>query len=345
MILNFLVPSTPHPVGGVMAILEFANGMARRGHEIHVSHLQFVDDRADSLADLSWCRLDPRLHHHFPRPLVEADLPEGDFVFCFDERQPARAGLPLMWIQAYKILPEEIEAKIYGAPCPKLCTSWWLTELAAEIGPPGQPCLHLPYGLDHDKYRVRTPIASRPQTIAMLYNSHPVKGARYGLDAIEMAMDRVPGVNAVVFGTTEVAHRIPDGVTYRASPEQADLVDEIYNGSAVFLSSSPLEGFGLAAVEAMASGCALVTAANQGAADYAFPGETALVAPAHDAAGLAAHLEALLVDPAARIAMAQRGHDFAHTFDWDRSAERLEGFLLEYRADPASFQGIGSAAI
>jgi glycosyltransferase involved in cell wall biosynthesis len=346
MILNFLAPTTTYAVGGTMAMFEFANGLVRRGHEVHVTHVQFFGERPGSIDALDWCELDPALHHHFPdhhpsstaaygSAFDDGDLPPADFVFCFDDRIPQGRGLPLMWVQAVDVLGP-VEAAIFAAPCPKVCISRWLVEVARERGAAANQCVHIPYGLRHEKYRLLAPIEGRRRRISMLYNSHPTKGAVYGLEAIARVLDRVPDADAITFGTTPLEHELHERIHHVRNPTQSFLVEEIYNTSSVFVSSSPVEGFGLAGPEAMACGAALVTAANGGSADYAIHGETALVSPPWDAASLAEQIETLLLDDAARTAIAGRGRDFTERFDWARSAELLEAFLEAYGADPSA---------
>ena len=331
MILSFLVPSTMQRVGGPLAMLDFANSMVRRGHDVHVTHLEFLEPCPRSLEELAWCELDPRLRHHFPGRFDENELPAADFVFCFNANIPSGKGLPLMWFLGYGVLgpPEE---RLLAAPCPKLCISNWLVELARTKGAPGYEAVYLPHGLDHAKYRVVRPMRERPRRIAMVYNSHPIKGARFGLDAIASVLERVEDVDAVVFGTTPLATALPDGVTYYDRPPQRFIVEEIYNGSSVFVNSGLREGLGFAPLEAMACGCALVTTANGGSADYAMHEDTALVTPVKDAEAIAANVEALLLDDDRRVAMAERGRQYVERFNWPRSAELLEDFLSRYSA-------------
>ena len=81
--------------------------------------------------------------------------------------------------------------------------------------------------------------------------------------------ERRPDVEIVGFGARSPDQPLPDWITYHQAPEQSTLVDDLYNGSRIFLCTSTVEGFGLPALEAMACGAALVTTDNGGADDYA----------------------------------------------------------------------------
>jgi L-malate glycosyltransferase len=332
VILTFLTPSTPFPAGGAAACLEFANTMARRGHETHVVHLDIAGTRARDLADLDWIELEGRLLHDFSGSIDDTRAPESDFVFCFDDRIPAGRGQTLMWVHGYRTLDAEIERKIFFAPCPKLCIGKWLTELLADLGVPETQLIHVPYGLKHEKYRVVTPLDSRPPRVAMLYSVHPIKRARDGITALELAREEHPEMEATLFGTSEPARRLPSWMDFVHGPSQVDLVERIYNGSRMFLQPSRFEGFGLAAVEAMACGCALVTTDNGGSRDYAVDGETALVSAPGDCEAMASNIVALLSDDAHRQRIAERGRDYVQRFDWDRAAEILESRLVSLAA-------------
>ncbi len=86
------------------------------------------------------------------------------------------------------------------------------------------------------------------------------------------------------------------------------------------------EGFGLPALEALASGAVLVTTADSVMADLAGP--AAVTVPANDAGALAAALEAVLADPDRSSGRREAGVARASRFTWEAC---MEGHLAAYR--------------
>ena len=129
---------------------------------------------------------------------------------------------------------------------------------------PRHELVHVPLGLDHDRFRVVKPIANRPPRIAMMYGNNPLKGTRDGLEALTLVKERIPKVEVTVFGKVPPRNTgLPDGTTVLENPSQERLRG-VYNGSGIYLCPSISEGFGFPSVEAMACGCALVTTSNGG---------------------------------------------------------------------------------
>jgi L-malate glycosyltransferase len=353
MVITFLVPGAKHPIGGAIAMYEFANGMSRRGHDVQIVHIDFIGnsreqvyritDRVETLDDIEGFTFEKRIEHHFPRSFDESELPDADFIFYCDDQLPTSSGLPVILVQGYDMLPQEFEDALYRAPCPKVCIAQWLVDVGMRLGVADDQLVHVPYGLQHRKYKVTTPVEDRPLQVSMLYNFHPTKAPVLGLEALAEVKRRIPELRVTVFGGMDPIHRVPDGITYLTSPAQEVIVNEIYNESRVFINSSILEGFGLACVEAMACGCALVTTANGGSEDYAFHGETALVSEPEDQRVLADHIEYLLLDDETRTRLALQGRDYVQRFDWDSSAKMLEEFLQRYESDPGRYRQSGSA--
>ncbi|MDQ1511970.1 MAG: hypothetical protein QOG50_3814, partial [Actinomycetota bacterium] len=288
MNITFLVPSTKRTIGGVIALYEFANGLSRRGHGVNLVHVPIVDGHIEQLEDLAWFAFEPGVEHQIVDSLVGHELPRADFIEVTavelfggsDGRGvrvtslPVSAGLPFLFIQGFGIFSADVDDRAFRTPFPKICIARWLVNVLRAKGVPPQQVAYIPYGLDHTTFRLARPIENRPLQVAMLYNAHPIKGAQFGLAAIEEVQRRMPEVRAVAFGNKDPVRRLPDGVTFVKLPSRPVLVDEIYNQSGVFICSSLSEGFGFCAIEAMAGGCAVVTTDNGGSDDYAIDGET-----------------------------------------------------------------------
>ncbi len=138
-------------------------------------------------------------------------------------------------------------------------------------------------------------------------------GSQYGLDELRAASARLGLAGRV--GFTGFVER----------PEAALRALDI----AVHASTAP-EPFGLAIVEAMACGRAVVVAASGGAAEIVTPGIDALVHRPGDAAGLASRLASLAGDASLRVRLGAAARDTA-TRRFDRA--RLAAALVPlYRA-------------
>jgi glycosyltransferase involved in cell wall biosynthesis len=336
--ITILAPSEDHPVGGALSLYGYANGLSRRGHAVHIAHIPWMDCRIEGLHDLEWFRFEPGITHSLCRGADDPRIPEADFVIHLHEPTPARCGLPLTVIQGYGILPKAMDDAWFHLPCPKICVSQSLVEELVRRGVPRDQLTHVPLGVELEKYRVVTPLEQRPLQVAMPYYDFWMKGGKLGCKALADVKARIPDVDVVMFATIDPDEPLPSWVTFVRSPPQDVLVREIYNGSRVFVAPSVREGFGLPPIEAMACGCALVITDNGGSRDYAIHERTALVSEPRDVASMAGHIESLLTDDDARLALARRGLEFVRGFTWDESARRLETLMLEYAADPAAWQ-------
>jgi glycosyltransferase involved in cell wall biosynthesis len=337
MKVSFWVSSGTRPVGGVRTIFELANGLSRLGHTVNLIHFELAGHRIESSADIEWFAIEPGVHQLVIRAGDGQTLPPADFLFPYHELFGREFGLPVNLVQGYRMMPRDLEQAMYLAPCPKVCVARWLMRIGRELGVPERQLVYVPNGMDHERFVLTEPIEDRPVRVAMLYHTHIMKGSPFGFQALALAKARVPELEVVVFGTSEPPPDLPPWITAVRSPSPRVLVSEIYNQSRVFVCPSVVEGFGLTSIEAMASGCALVTSDNGGSEDFAIHEHTALVSPAKDVDAMADHIVRLLDDDQLRIDIARRGQEFVQVFDWDRSSRALADFLASYRAAPERY--------
>lgn len=329
MKINIVACSSPAPIGGVTTLYHFANALADRGNEVHLYHVPIWSLRIESLDDLDWFRFHPAVqHHHDPDEVL------GPADVIFGTGAGPEAGLPVHLVQGREILYAELERSAYQTPSLKIAVATWLRDAGEHWGFPAERCRVVLQGIDHDDFRVTTPIEEREVRVAMLHNSHPAKGWPVGYDALLIAKEQVPELRASVFGTSTPEEDLPDWIEFTANPDRDVLVEQILNRSRLFVQSSDYEGFGLTAVEAMACGCALISTDNGGSRDYAFHHETALVVPPGDRAQLAAAMVQVLTDDDLRVRLAEAGLAHASTFTWAHAGRTMEAELLSYLADP-----------
>ena len=110
----------------------------------------------------------------------------------------------------------------------------------------------------------------------------------------------------------------PEGAVVPVGEVADHELPALYRGADVFVLPSVYEGFGLPVLEAMASGCPVVT--TRGGALEEVGGAAAHYVAGDDPAGLATSLIELLSDESARAALRKNGLERVKAFSWSRCA-------------------------
>jgi mannosyltransferase len=186
----------------------------------------------------------------------------------------------------------------------------------------------IPHGVDTDVY-----VPPRDRAAAFAESGLPgryaigcfgrvraQKGTDVFVDVMCRLLPRYPDFTAIIVGQV-TPEQTPFANDLKKRIEAAGLqsrivitgelpIDEVqhwYQRLTIYAFTSRNEGFGLTLIEAMAAGSALV-AARAGAAELVVEdGATGVLIPTGDADALAAALEPLMRDPAAALAMGERG--------------------------------------
>jgi len=119
-------------------------------------------------------------------------------------------------------------------------------------------------------------------------------------------------------------------------------IESLYRAADVFAFPSTKEGFGLAALEALASGLPVVASELDEFAAYLADGENALLVPVGDGDALGAALARLGRDPGLRGDLRAGGYLVAREFTWERAAIAHE---LAYANVLASLGAVGTSRV
>jgi glycosyltransferase involved in cell wall biosynthesis/GT2 family glycosyltransferase len=190
----------------------------------------------------------------------------------------------------------------------------------------------LPPGVDLDRWRPREGAAGRadgPLRLLFVGGDFLRKGGDVLLDVFR---ERLTGRCALDIVTRDAlppgAEAIPGVRLHRAEANTPQLM-ALYAGADLFVLPSRAECFGIATIEAMASGLPVVVGDVGGARDIVDDGETGWLIEA-GAAPLAAAVERALAGRAALPAMGRRGRHVAEErFDGRRNDAVLVEWLLE----------------
>jgi D-inositol-3-phosphate glycosyltransferase len=138
---------------------------------------------------------------------------------------------------------------------------------------------------------------------------------------------------------------VADWVDFRG-PQPQHALPEYYRAADLCLVPSHHESFGMAALEAMACGAAVVASRVGGLAMLVQDGLTGALVPGGDSAALAATVAALLADEPRRRALGRRAAQWAHTFAWPAVVRAIADLYAELAPDvcPPAARGVATAS-
>jgi GT2 family glycosyltransferase len=288
--------------GGVRRMVEFANRLLARGHDV----VFYLPDQEDLRC--SWMRCDARV-----KPISIGLQDELDIVLFNDERQWhlldrfERSRRRIFYALHYaRLYGKEGSWESIRAPVDlQLANSnWTADQISSEIG--SRPRVQLG-GVDRDIF---LPYGRRKRYLVLCSGGHgrPWKGT----DTI-LAAGQLLGVRVQSYAEKDL--------------DQAALGRE-YDAARVFVVGSWFEGFGQPGLEALACGVPLVTTANGGCREYAVDQETALVVPPRDPESMATAIRRLLDDRELATRLVANGLEIvARDFDWERRTDELAQVL------------------
>lgn len=352
--LNWIFPK-PNLSGGVKSNRLIAEAMVRRGHQVTLAYA----DRHKPGPPL-WRPRKRRQYqklvrawqaagHHLqestatllpvPRSEIRADdVPDADVTIAtwwetahWIKDWPTSKGLKAYFIRHYEVFggdPDQVDAT-YRLPYRKLVIASWLQRLMADRFGDSDAIL-VPNGVDRNQFNMAHRDRNSPPAVGTLCGSEAWKGTPRAFEAIRIAQQTLPELQAVAFGSKPMpaTYQPPANFTYHENPAQS-LIPKIYQQVDCWLVASTSEGFGMPGLEAAASGCPLVVTRSGGPEDYIQQGVNGYLVDVGDARAMADRLTAILQQPAEHWReMSEASDRISRNFDWDRSAAILEDVLL-----------------
>jgi glycosyltransferase involved in cell wall biosynthesis len=252
-----------------------------------------------------------------------------------------RAGLPVVLVVCDGWLGDRPGWDAELPPCPPGSSVAFVSEPLARdtVLPPWAPATTVVTGsgIDADVFHART-VPARPWRHRLLSVGRlvPAKGVQDAVAALaELTAEyrlRIvgPGTPAQQQALRERATElgVADRVRLAGSMPRAALPGQYRSADAVLFPSRWQEPFGLVPLEAMACSTPVVATGTGGSGGFLRNGETALLAPVGDPAGLARAVRTLAGDPALRTALVERGRSLAAHWTVSRLADRLEALVV-----------------
>ncbi len=349
MKITFVLPMyLASPSGGFKVVYEYANRLAALGHEVAVVHPRTIEPQAGLVEAVkkrlwkfklrllnrplvSWFDVNDKVNLILATDLNEQNIPDADVIFATasDTAFPVAAysaskGRKFYLVQSYETwhLPEDKVQASWKLPMHKIVVSRHLQQTAESLGEQSRTT-YIPLGIDLSQFRLLTPINERHELrVGMLAHPNEVKGTRDGLAALEIVKTKRPDLQVALFGTEPRLDFIPDWMSYERLPT-AERLAELYNSCRIFLNPGRAEGWGLPAAEAMACGCAVVSADNGGIHEFAVDGETALIVSIKRPDLLAEKILVLIENDELRQQLATAGHQSIKQFSWERAVNSM----------------------
>jgi glycosyltransferase involved in cell wall biosynthesis len=172
----------------------------------------------------------------------------------------------------------------------------------------------LQLGIDTSKYYQTNPFNGRDgKTVLFPLRAHLEKGASVAIDAIKFIHRQRNDIKIITFGNYSQTATIPKYVDHRGFIDDEELLN-LYNRASIFVIPSLAEGFCLPGLEAMACGCAVVTADNIGIREYVKHNSNGVIVPPNNSKAMADAVISLIDDSNQRKYLILNGLETAKIF-------------------------------
>lgn len=317
--------------GGVRAIVEHCNGLARRGHDVTFIGLD--------KKPIDWlpCQFEQR---HISDPGTGYDVAVGSAIGTWgmaEKLAPRAVGLFQMaeWLFYPAGSPEaQAQARMFDASRAEvMAISDWLYALAVKAG---KVTHRIRNGIDPEQFFPEPPPVAKDRLRICVegYANNPAKDwACMSFRALR-SMRYKAGLDFEVWGFSQHPAQYEFEQFWQLPPQ--NFIRQIYSASDIFLKASVYEGAPGPDMEAMACGAVVCRAIDEGD-DHLIDGHNCLSVRYGDQAGFELNLRRLMDDAEYRAWLRGNAMEYVKTkYDWRGAVDLVEQALTGAVTEPGA---------
>jgi glycosyltransferase involved in cell wall biosynthesis len=322
----FVLPATSLS-GGIRAVLEMGEGLSHRDFDVEIWALQGQPTWTEiALKVVQFTGYDSLLDALSAEKAIKVATwwETGQAVWL----SAVNAGIPFQYVQEFEtwFYPDDSVAQAtvvssYRREFIYTTIAEYQQEELREIGINAE---HIPSAFDDEVFKVRPEIDRRSDTVLALGRSFFQKNFALTLAAWRSLGDRRPRLS--LFGI-EPGIAIDPRVTYSFRPTDEE-VAVLYNEATCFVQTSRHEGFCLPLIEAMASGCPVITTDSHGNA-FCIDNVNCLMVEQDDQKGVADAIARLIGDPELQERLRAAALETAEDYSWPRILAKTTAFYSQ----------------
>lgn len=343
--ITFILPFKPRrPAGGFRVMYEYANRLAKKGYDIHLIYpletqfmeyrmpyfARYIFSKLEGFSTNKWFKFDSSIKMSYVPTVEDKYMPDADIVIATwwstvleMGKLSDSKGRKINLIQGFENWEGRVDLlyKSYDLPnVTNIVVASYLHDIVRQHTKKPIEIIH--NAISKDDFDIDISIAERsPNKVVMTYSIQPIKGSKFGLEALIQAKEQVPELEAELFGVCPEPANLPSWVSYHRAPSN---LREVYNRNAILLSNSFTEGFPLTPAEGMFCGCALICTNIDGHKEFAVDEDTALLVEVKNVDQMANKIVELVQDNHKRCTLATRGNQYIQRFVWDNSVDKME---------------------
>ena len=322
----FVLPATSMS-GGIRAVLEKAEALIELGERVEVWALQ---------GNPTWTEIsfDVRKFNTYEDLTDALSLVNAIKVATWWETsEPVflaslQRGIPVQYVQEFEswFYPNSQAAQtaVVSSYRPEFAYTTTASFQQAELAEIGIDAPIIPPAYDAELFYEDPTIERDENTLLALGRSFFQKNFKQTADAWNSLGESRP--NLQLFGFEPEILR-DSRAAYSVRPSDKEIAD-LYRSATAFIQTSLHEGFSLPIIEAMASGCPVITTDSHGNRDFCINEVNCLMVEQGDIAGTAAAIERLMEDRELRERLSTAGIETAKRYSWNRVARETQ---LKYR--------------